>query len=67
MTTKFEGVLVTTHLKHLLVNCLTRRTVCGKVMRSGKVFEGLHYWNAHAPIQCRRCYREWKKMQAETE
>ena len=62
MTTNFEGVLITPHLKHLLVDCRTRRTACGKPMKSGKVFDGLEYWNAHAPIQCRSCYREWVKM-----
>lgn len=65
MTTKFKGVLITTHRKHLLVNRKTRRTACGKVMRSGTVLDGLHYWNAHAPLQCKRCFEEWEKSKKE--
>lgn len=63
MTTKFEGVLITSHLKHLLVDCLTRRTACDKVMRTGKVHDGLDHWNDFAPIHCARCEREWEKEQ----
>ena len=65
MTTKFEGVLVTTHLKHLLVDCLTRRTACNKVMKTGKVHDGLLHWNSYAPIQCKRCFEEWEKSKKE--
>lgn len=64
MTTPFEAVLVTTHLKHLLVSSLTRRTACNKVMRSGKIHDGLKQWlNGYAPVHCRGCAEEWEKEQ----
>lgn len=63
--TKFEGVLVTFHLKHLLVDCLTRRTACGKIMRTGKIYD-LVMWNSYAPIECKHCAEEWKKRYVST-